>query len=217
MTSAWEVFRFLLVAPIRRPPQGAEPMAVPKILAFAGSLRAESYNKKLVRLAADAARAAGAEVTVLDLRDLPLPLFDEDLEKSAGLPENARELKALMLAHQGLLLSCPEYNSSITAVLKNAIDWASRPVPGEASLACFTGKVAALLSASPGALGGLRGLVHVRAILGNIGVLVLPEQLAVVKSHEVFDAAGRLKDPKQQETVTRIAGRLVAVLAKLNG
>ncbi len=186
-------------------------MPGPKILAFAGSTRSESYNKKLVRTAADAARSAGADVTLLDLRDFAMPIYDGDLEAREGLPENARKFKAQMLAHQGLLLSCPEYNSSITAVLKNTIDWASRPLPGEAPLACFTGKVAALLAASPGSLGGLRGLVSVRSILGNIGVLVLPDQVAIVKAHEAFEADGRLKDTRQQEAVARLAGRLVAV------
>jgi NAD(P)H-dependent FMN reductase len=190
-------------------------VAAPKILAFAGSLRTGSYNKKLARLAADAARAAGAEVTLLDLRDLPLPLFDQDLEQSEGLPANARRLKDLMLAHQGLILACPEYNSSITAVLKNAIDWASRPMPGEQPLGCFVGKVAALLSASPGALGGLRGLVTVRSILSNIKVLVLPDQLAIVRAHEAFTPEGQLKDLKQQESVEQIARRLVEVVGRL--
>src|SRR5688500_15705787 len=119
---------------------------VPKILAFAGSTRVESYNKKLVRIAIEGARAAGAEVTHIDLRDLPLPVFDEDLESSSGLPENARKLKELFLNHQGLLISAPEYNSSITGVLKNTLDWVSRPASGEASLAAFAGKVAALMS-----------------------------------------------------------------------
>src|SRR5216683_7510561 len=123
--------------------QGASHMAVtPKILAFAGSTRAESYNKKLVQIAIAGARAAGAEVTYLDLRDLPMPLFDEDLEKADGLPANARRLKDLFLAHHGLLISAPEYNSSITAALKNAIDWVSRPCQGEAPLGCFVDKVA---------------------------------------------------------------------------
>ena len=154
-------------------------------------------------------------MTVLDLRDVPMPVYDGDLEAREGLPENAKKLKSLLLELAGLLLSCPEYNSSITAVLKNAIDWASRPLPGEASLACFTRKVAALLSASPGALGGLRGLVTVRSILSNIGVLVLPDQFALVKAHEAFDADGKLKDARQQETVSRIARRLVAVTGAL--
>jgi chromate reductase len=190
-------------------------MAAPKILAFAGSTRTDSFNKKLVHLAAAGARNAGADVTVIDLRDYPMPLYDGDLEANKGLPEAARRFKDVMLAHQGLLLSCPEYNSSITGVLKNAIDWASRPVPGEASLACFNGKVAGIMSASPGALGGLRGLVHVRAILGNINVLVLPDQIAIPRAADAFDAQGRLKDAKQQESVERIGARVAAVLQRL--
>jgi len=189
----------------------------PRILAFAGSTRADSFNKKLVRIAAAAARAAGAEVTLLDLRDLPLPLFDQDLEAEKGLPANARALKDLMLAHQGFLWSCPEYNSSISAVLKNTIDWASRPVPGEPSLACFTGKVAALISASPGALGGLRGLVHVRSILGNIGVLVLPDQVAVPRAHESFTPEGALKDAAIQAKIEKLAASLAQTVTKLRG
>jgi len=145
-----------------------------KVLAFAGSLRAGSWNKKLIRIAADAATEAGADVTLIDLRDDPLPIFDGDLEESDGLPGNGRRLKDLFLAHRGLILSCPEYNSSISGVLKNAIDWVSRPAPGEKPLECFQDRVCGLLSASPGGLGGLRGLVHVRSILGNIGCLVLP-------------------------------------------
>src|SRR5512146_1538648 len=137
-------------------------MAV-KILAFAGALRRGSYNKKLIRVAAEGARKAGAEVTLIDLKDFVLPIYDGDLENSAGLPADGRRLKDLFLAHDALLISAPEYNSSISAVLKNTIDWISRPVPGEAPLNCFEGKVAALLSASPGALGGLRGLVTVRS------------------------------------------------------
>ena len=187
----------------------------PRVLAFAGSTRAESFNKKLVRIAAAGARAGGGEVTLLDLRDFPLPLFDGDLETREGLPPHARRLKDLMLAHQGLLISSPEYNSSISGVLKNAIDWASRPVPGEAPLGCFVDKVAALMSASPGALGGLRGLVYVRAILGNIKVLVLPEQVSVSRANEAFNPDGTLKDPKQQAAVEGLGKKLVQVLSKL--
>jgi NAD(P)H-dependent FMN reductase len=188
----------------------------PKILAFAGSTRTDSYNKRLVKIAVAGARAAGAEVTLIDLRDFPLPLFDGDLEAKDGLPTNGRKLKDLFLAHHGLLISAPEYNSSITAVLKNTIDWVSRPVPGEAPLACFDGKVACLMSASPGALGGLRGLVHVRAILGNIKVLVLPDQVAVSKAGEAFNPDGSLKDPKQQAAVEGLGARLAWVIAKLH-
>lgn len=187
----------------------------PRILAFAGSLRTESWNKKLARIAADAARAAGAEATFVDLRDFPMPVFDEDAERKDGAPEGARKLKELFLAHHGLLISCPEYNSSITAALKNALDWVSRGAAGEAPLAAYAGKVAGLLSASPGALGGIRGLVHVRAILGNLGVLVLPEQVAVMKAHEAFDGDGKLKDAKQAGAVAKLAESLARTIAKL--
>lgn len=188
----------------------------PKILAFAGSTRTDSYNKRLVKIAVAGARAAGAEVTLIDLRDFPLPLFDGDLEARDGLPANGRKLKDLFLAHQGLLISAPEYNSSITAVLKNTIDWVSRPVPGEPPLACFDGKVACLMSASPGALGGLRGLVHVRAILGNIRVVVLPDQVAVPKADEAFNPDGSLKDPAQHAAVGALGAKLAQVIGKLH-
>ncbi|CBN55545.1 MULTISPECIES: NADPH-dependent FMN reductase [Kamptonema] len=187
----------------------------PKILAFAGSTREASYNKLLVKIAASGARAASAEVTYVDFRDLPMPLFDEDLEAREGMPENARKFKELMIAHQGFLIASPEYNSSVTPVLKNAIDWASRPQPGEPGLVAFTDKVAVIMSASPGALGGLRGLVHLRSILGNINVFVLPDQKAVPKAYEAFNADGTMKDPKQQELVENLGAKLSNVLAKL--
>lgn len=190
-------------------------MSTPKILAFAGSTRTASYNKQLVRFAADAARAAGAEVTLIDLRDFSLPLFDGDLEEQQGLPENAKKLKALFREHDGFLISSPEYNSSITAVLKNTIDWVSRAeTDDEPALVAYRGKAAALVSASPGALGGLRALVHVRAILGNIGVTVLPDQAAVPKAHEAFDDKGGLKDERTAKQVTNVAQGLVAFLKK---
>lgn len=193
-------------------------MSAPKILAFAGSTRTASYNKQLVRFAADAARAAGAEVTLLDLRDYPLPLFDGDLEDQQGLPENARKLKAIFIEHDALLISSPEYNSSVTAVLKNTLDWISRSeTDEEPALAAFRGKTASLLSASPGALGGLRGLVHLRAILGNIGVIVLPDQVALPKAHEGFDEKGALKDERTARQVTRVAQGLVEFLKKHRG
>ncbi len=191
-------------------------MPAPKILAFAGSTRTGSYNKKLVHLAATAARGAGAEVTLIDLRDYPMPLFDEDLEAAEGMPAPAQKLKELFLSHNGLLLSCPEYNSSISAVLKNSIDWVSRKGPGPLAEWPFTGKVAALLAASPGALGGLRGLVTVRSILSNIDVLVLPDQLAISRAFEAFTPEGALKDAKQQATVEGVATKLVQMVRKLH-
>ncbi|MEE9131127.1 MAG: NAD(P)H-dependent oxidoreductase [Phycisphaerales bacterium] len=189
--------------------------SAPRILAFAGSLRKDSHNKKLVAIAAAGARNAGAEVTQIDLADYPLPVFDKDLEAAQGLPDSAVRLKTQLKNHDGFLIGCPEYKSSITAGLKNAIDWAFRPVPDEAPLACFTGKPAAIMSASPGALGGLRGLVHVRAILSNIHVLVLPDQKAIPNAHEAFDDHGSMKDPKQQQAVLDLGARLTETVAKL--
>ncbi len=187
-----------------------------KILAFSGSTRKSSYNQTLVRIAAAGAKQAGASVTEVSLRDFPLPLFDEDLERDSGPPEAALQLKKLFLDHQGLLIASPEYNSSLTAVLKNALDWVSRAAPGETPLAAFQGKVAAILSASPGALGGLRGLVHLRAILGNVGVLVLPSQIAVPKAFEAFEADGKLKDSKLQLSVEGLGKSLATTLTKLH-
>jgi chromate reductase len=187
----------------------------PKILVFAGSTRAASFNKQLAQLAANAARDAGAEVTFVDLRDLALPLFDQDLEAASGLPENAKKFKSLLREHDGFIISSPEYNSSISGVLKNAIDWASRSESDdEPSLVAFRGKMAALMSASPGALGGLRGLVHLRAILGNIGVTILPDQVTVSTAHEAFEA-GRLKDESKAAQVTKLARALVEFIVKL--
>lgn len=191
-------------------------MAAAKILAFAGSARQDSYNKKLVKIAVEGAKAAGAEVTYLDFRDLPLPLYDEDLKAAEGLPENALKLKTLMKAHQGFLIACPEYNSSITPLLKNAIDWASRPEPDEPPLVCFKEKTAVLMSASPGGLGGLRGLVHVRSILSNIGVVVLPDQKAIGSPYQAFDENDNLKDESQQATIMQLGSNLATVTAKLN-
>lgn len=190
--------------------------STPKILAFAGSLRVDSYNKKMIRIAAEGARKAGADVNLIDLRDYQLPVFDEDLERE-GFPPNALKLKELFKAANGLLIAAPEYNSSITAVLKNTIDWVSRPVPNEAPLAGFAGKTAVIMAASPGQLGGLRGMVTVRSILGNIKVTMLPDQIAIPKAHEAFDPAGQLKDPKLQESVSQLGAALARFLIKLHG
>jgi chromate reductase, NAD(P)H dehydrogenase (quinone) len=188
----------------------------PRILAFAGSTRTNSLNKKLVKIAAMGARDTGAEVTFIDLRDFPMPLYDEDLERQSSLPSTARKIKDLFLSHQGLLISSPEYNSSISGVLKNTIDWVSRQSDGETPLSCFQDKVAGLMSASPGGLGGLRGLVHVRAILENIGVLVIPNQTAISKAHEAFNLDGTMKDEKQEQQVKKIGANVTKMLLKIN-
>ncbi|MGI9419834.1 MAG: NADPH-dependent FMN reductase [Geminicoccaceae bacterium] len=187
----------------------------PRILAFAGSTREGSFNKKLVNVVAEGARDAGAEVTVIDLREFPLPLYDGDLEATGGLPENARRLRALFMEHQGLLISSPEYNGGMSAVLKNAIDWVSRSEGDEPGLAAYRDKVAGLVSASPGGLGGLRGLVHVRQILTNIGVLVIPQQHALGGAGQAFGDDGMLTDSKAQATVTGIGARVARTIEAL--
>ncbi len=191
-------------------------MQTPHILAFGGSLRRDSYNQKLAAIAAAGGREAGAEVTVISLRDFALPLFDEDLEAAHGMPEAAKRLKAIFREHDGLIIASPEYNSSITAALKNAIDWVSRVESNdEPSLSALAGKTAVICSASPGGLGGLRGLVHLRAILGNIGITVLPDQIAISKAYEAFTADGALADEKQQARVKALGSNLAKHLFKL--
>jgi chromate reductase len=193
-----------------------ENAAKPRILAFAGSSRTDSFNKKLVKIAAKGAEQAGGEVTVADLRDFPMPLYDGDLEAREGLPPAAKAWKRLLMSHDGFLIASPEYNSSISALLKNAIDWASRTeTEDEPPLICFKGKVASLMSASPGNLGGLRGLVTVRSILNNIGTLVLPEQVAISKAHEAFTEDDALKNVRQQASVEQLGAGLVQILQKL--
>lgn len=190
-------------------------MLKPKILAFAGSTRTASFNKKLVKIASAGAEQSGADVTIIDLKDFPMPLYDEDLERQEGLPSSVEKLKDLMLEHHGFLISSPEYNSSISGVLKNTIDWTSRPRDGEPQLACFQDKIVGLMSASPGQLGGLRGLVHIRAILENMGMIVLPNQIAVSKAHDAFDAEDNLNDKKQEQKVKEIGAKLVHVITRL--
>jgi NAD(P)H-dependent FMN reductase len=184
-----------------------------RLLAFAGSLREGSFNKKLVRIAADGAREAGADVTFVDLREFNLPIYNGDEEADQGLPEGAKRLKKMMSDCDGFLISSPEYNSSISGALKNAIDWASRPQDkDEPPLVAYKGKVAGIMAASPGGLGGLRGLVHLRAILGNIQVLVIPDQRAISQAHEAFDEQGNLTNERDQSAIKAI-GRRVAELA----
>ncbi len=151
----------------------------PKILAFSGSTRIDSLNRQALEHAVQGARDAGAEVTLIDLRDYSLPLYTADLENSHGQPEASVRLKALFKSHHGLLIASPEYNSSITPLLKNTLDWVSRPHGEESGLVPYQGKLAALVSASDGHLGGLRGLRHIREILTALQVLVLPKQMAL--------------------------------------
>jgi chromate reductase, NAD(P)H dehydrogenase (quinone) len=177
---------------------------MPKILAFSGSARTESYNQKLVQVAALGAQQADAEVTVVNLADYPMPIFDQDLETAEGMPKPARAFKELLINHDGFLIASPEYNSAFSPLLKNAIDWASRREGDEAPLLAFRGKVAVIMAASPGTLGGLRGLVFLRMLLANIGIIVLPDQLALAHADQAFHADGHLVDESKQDAVLKL-------------
>lgn len=185
------------------------------ILAFSSSLRQGSFNSAIARIAAEGARAAGANVTVVELRDFPMPLFNQDLE-SQGMPDGAAKLKKLMQESQGFLIASPEHNSCISAALKNAIDWISR-APGKADLSAFTGKVVGLCAASPSGMGGLRGLVTLRSLFGNIGVHVLPQQATFPKVHELLDASGNFKDEAQKKPLLDLGAKLTETVRKLHG
>jgi len=190
-------------------------MTTPKILAFSGSLRQGSFNHQLASVAAKHAEAAGAEVRVIRLREFALPVYDGDIE-AAGFPEMLEPLKEQFRWADGFLICSPEYNSSISAALKNAIDWVSRPTrEGEPALEGFAGKTAGLLSASPGGLGGLRGLVHLRSILQSIKVLTVPDQFALASAHGAFAEDGSIADEKQDAAVAGVARALVELTAKV--
>jgi NAD(P)H-dependent FMN reductase len=183
----------------------------PRILAFAGSARRESLNKKLLAAVVEATRAAGGNVTVLDLNDLPMPLYHGDLEDAEGMPENAKKFVAMVLAHDGLLISTPEYNSQITPLLKNTIDWATRGDDNP-----FVGKVAAVVSASPGNFGAIRSMTLVRSLLTHLGCVVVPAQCILPRADEAFDEQGRLKDERVQKNARAVAAELVRITAKLS-
>ncbi|MEM1166353.1 MAG: NAD(P)H-dependent oxidoreductase [Planctomycetota bacterium] len=185
-----------------------------KILMFAGSTRQGSWNRRVAEAAAQGAEAAGAEVTRLDLTQYPLPIFDEDLE-TRGFPDNAAELKRIFKDHDGLLIGCPEYNSSITPLLKNVIDWVSRPTGDAAPLEAFDGKVAGLVAASSGGLGGLRGLFHVRDILQNIRVIVMPKMAAVGKVHEKCDDTGAVTDASTRDQLHGVGAEVAHAATQL--
>jgi NAD(P)H-dependent FMN reductase len=180
----------------------------PKILVFAGSTRTGSLHGKLAHLAAGELRRAGMSVTLADLRDYPMPLYDGDTEAAQGMPENARRFKELVRGHDALVIASPEYNGSFSALLKNTIDWISRPAPGEPPLAVFRGKPAALLSASPGPGAGTRGLRHLRELLEMIGMKVVPAQVAVARASQAFDESGNLVRPEDQAAVAQLVEAL---------
>lgn len=186
-----------------------------KIIAFGGSLRAASYNQKLAEAAAAGARDAGAEVTVIALRDFPMPLYDQDIEDSGGMPGPAAEFKKLLAEADGFLIATPEYNGGYTAALKNAIDWASRATAeDEPPLSVFKGKSAAILAGSPGKMGGKRSLAQFRTLLEGIRVEVIPEEVSVPGVDGKFGEDGKISDA---ELVTRLRELGAALARKLSG
>jgi NAD(P)H-dependent FMN reductase len=187
-----------------------------KLLAFAGSTRTGSLNQALLDLAVVEARARGAEVTAIRLKDFALPLYDGDLEQ-ADFPAAARELKGLFQSHDGFLIASPEYNGSVSGVLKNAIDWVSRPTDGETltALSGFRGKVAGLMAASISPFGGLRGITHMRQILGTIQTLVATEQVLVPFAHGAFDESWALKEALPAQLLGGLAARVIDLAERL--
>jgi NAD(P)H-dependent FMN reductase len=181
--------------------------ATVRVLVTAGSARPGSYNTALARAAAEVARVDGAEVTDLDLRALALPLYDAEIE-TAGIPAGALELRRLFATHDALLVASPEYNGFPTPLLVNALDWTSRVGPeGDlpSGLVAMGGTVAGMLSASPGALGGLRSLLFLRPFLSNaLGMLVMPETASVGHARDAFDDAGALKEARHRQAVERV-------------
>jgi NAD(P)H-dependent FMN reductase len=181
-----------------------------RLLFFAGSAREASFNKKLARLGANIADANGIAATFADLGDYPMPLYDGDTEASTGVPDNAHKLKALMQAHHGIFIASPEYNASITPLLKNSLDWVSRiKDDGEGPLQVYKTRVFAIGGASPGGFGGMRSMMHLRGVLElGLGALVLPDQIAVARATDAFDDHGHLKDKTLQATYKSIIQRL---------
>jgi chromate reductase, NAD(P)H dehydrogenase (quinone) len=169
-----------------------------KILFFAGSAREQSFTKKLAKAAHKLALEKDADATFIDLRDYPMPLYDGDLEDNEGLPKNAAVLKKMFAEHDGFFIVTPEYNSSLPPLLKNTIDWISRPNPANPDMADpYKGKTAAIAAASPGGLGGMRVLVPFRMLLGNIGVHVMPTQVSVNFVSQAFNEDGNLANEAQ--------------------
>jgi len=186
-----------------------------KLIFFSGSCRKNSFNKKLAKNAALLAAAQGATATEIDLAEYDMPIYNGDFEESNGLPENAIKLKRVFVENDGFFIASPEYNGSISPLLKNTLDWISRPhTDKEPPLSAYKGKVSAIASASPGGLGGLRGLVPLRMLLSNINVTVIPEQIAIPQVHEAFDKNDLLIDNTKLESLVT---SLVATTAALKG
>ncbi len=186
-------------------------MANPKILVFAGSIRTGSFNARLAALAAKELTLAEADVTHISLHDFPLPIYDNDLEVQSGFPENAVKLKRLFMAHDGIFIVSPEYNASVTPLLKNAIDWVSRVrEKDDAPLAAYKDRVFAFGSASPGPYGGQRSLLALRQVLAvGCGALVLPEHISVAHADKAFTDMDELSDPRAMGALRTTLHKLV--------
>ena len=188
-----------------------------RLLFFAGSTRDGSYNKKLAWLAQRIAEANGIEGVLVDLKDYPMPLYDADLEKAEGPPQGARAFKALLGEYEGVFIASPEYNASITPLLKNTIDWVTRVrAKGETGLEVFQSRVFAIGGASPGYYGGMRSLLMLRQILAvGTGALVIPQQIALPRAAAAFEEDGSLKDEAQQKLCTGVVEALAVSARKL--
>ncbi len=180
-----------------------------KILAFAGSLRSGSYNRKLLKVAVEILDGQ-AEIDLLDLRDVPMPIYDGDIEQSQGLPEGAKLFKQRIAAADALLMATPEYNNSVPGGLKNAIDWASRP-PGNP----FRGKVVLLIGASPGKFGAARSVLAVRQILNALLAIVIPQTVLLPRADQAFDESGNLKEALVLASLEKACAELLRVAAAL--
>jgi chromate reductase len=192
-------------------------MAAPKILVIPGSLRIASYNGRLAALAAKELALADADVTRISLVDYPLPLFDAEMTAEAATPQNAVLLRRMLEAHQGVFMTSPEYSASVTPLLKNTIDWLSRPrARGESAYEVFKDRVFAIGAASTGADGGVRSLMALRQILElGCGALVIPEQITVANAGDAFDDMEDLKDPNLAISLKAIVRRLVELARAL--
>jgi len=176
-----------------------------KAIVFGASTRTDSLNKRLARFAASELERQGIEVMLIDLRDHPMPIYDGDLEVESGLPPAARALKNLIRHYDAIVIASPEYNGSFSALLKNTLDWVSRPEPGERPGAAFRGKTALIMSASPGPGGGRSGLRHLREVLQNLGMSVHTAEISVPRAHEAFDPDGRLRYDSSVEQLRQFA------------
>jgi chromate reductase, NAD(P)H dehydrogenase (quinone) len=195
-------------------------MSAPKILVIPGSLRTGSHNARLAALATKELALAEAEVTRISLADYPLPLFDADLATESGLPAAAVQLKRMVMAHQGVFITSPEYSASVTPLVKNTIDWISRAAArdhGEPNYTAFKGRVFAIGAASSGSGGGMRSLMALRQILElGCGALVIPEQISVPRADQAFDDMDNLKDDVLAAALKTVARRLVELAGVLS-